>query len=342
MHYKKNNLLVSIIVPNYNHEKYLIQRLESIFNQTFQDFEVILLDDCSTDNSREILSKYAENPKVSHCIFNETNSGNTFVQWNRGIALAKGEYIWIAESDDFCETIFLEELVNYFNKNQDLTLVYCQSTRANENGTVTGSWLDYTDRFDEKLFLADFIMDGNKFIENFLIHRNIIPNASGVLFLKDKAMQLLPLDMDIDMRYCGDWLFYIKLLINFKVGFVSKSLNNFRYHSNSVIAKSAKFNDSVYRIDVLIKMRLKIEDFLINESIGDFDKTKKINKKTIRLLQYDKALSLIRNREKRGILYLLPVLDLFITKYRFRKNFEMQRKKFVDKILRKKENSNTK
>ena len=65
--------LISVIVPNFNHVKYLTQRLNSIFNQTYSNFEVILLDDCSTDNSREILSKYARNKKVSHCVFNENN-----------------------------------------------------------------------------------------------------------------------------------------------------------------------------------------------------------------------------------------------------------------------------
>ena len=92
--------LISIIVPNYNHEKYLKQRLESVFNQTYSNFEVILLDDCSTDSSLNILAEYIKNSKVSHCIFNEANSGNTFIQWNKGISLAKGDYIWIAESDD--------------------------------------------------------------------------------------------------------------------------------------------------------------------------------------------------------------------------------------------------
>jgi glycosyltransferase involved in cell wall biosynthesis len=58
-------LKVSVIVPNYNHAKYLPRRLDSIFNQTFQDFEVILLDDCSTDNSLSIPGEYVKHPKVS-------------------------------------------------------------------------------------------------------------------------------------------------------------------------------------------------------------------------------------------------------------------------------------
>ena len=56
--------MVSVIVPNYNHASYLVERIESILNQTYQDFELILLDDCSTDDSREVLLKYKDNPKV--------------------------------------------------------------------------------------------------------------------------------------------------------------------------------------------------------------------------------------------------------------------------------------
>ncbi len=67
---------VSVIVPNYNHGKYLPLRLESIFNQTFQDFEVILLDDCSSDNSREILELYRNHPKVSTIIYNKRIRGS--------------------------------------------------------------------------------------------------------------------------------------------------------------------------------------------------------------------------------------------------------------------------
>ncbi len=66
---------VSVIVPNYNHASFLKQRINSILEQTYQDFELILLDDCSTDNSREILEQYRSNPHVSHIAHNEINSG---------------------------------------------------------------------------------------------------------------------------------------------------------------------------------------------------------------------------------------------------------------------------
>lgn len=74
---------VSVIVPNYCHAPYLEQRIESILQQTFQDFELILLDDCSTDGSREILERYRNHPKVSGIFYNERNSGSPFKQWKK-------------------------------------------------------------------------------------------------------------------------------------------------------------------------------------------------------------------------------------------------------------------
>src|SRR5579864_2284139 len=101
---------VSVVVPNYNHARFLPERIESILRQTYQDFELILLDDRSTDDSRAILSQYGGDPRVT-IEFNDVNSGSTFKQWNKGVRLARGRYIWIAESDDYADDRLLERLV---------------------------------------------------------------------------------------------------------------------------------------------------------------------------------------------------------------------------------------
>jgi glycosyltransferase involved in cell wall biosynthesis len=99
---------VSIILPCYNHENYLKERLDSIFNQTYQNFEVIILDDASTDGSQDLLIEYKKHVKVSHHIINTKNSGSPFLQWQKGLELAIGDYVWIAESDDSCDINFLK------------------------------------------------------------------------------------------------------------------------------------------------------------------------------------------------------------------------------------------
>lgn len=318
--------LVSVIVPNYNHEKYLEQRLKSIFNQTYPNFEVILLDDCSSDKSQEILLEYAKNSKVSHCIFNAINSGNTFVQWNRGMELAKGDYIWIAESDDFCELNFLEELIQPVLEDPEIKLVYCQSNRVDEKGSVTGSWINHTDNLDATLFLTNFVMDGNAFIERFLIYKNVIPNASGVLFQRVRAVELGELDIDPVLKICGDWLFYLKLVTNANVAFIPKSLNNFRYHSASVVAGAVRKLNWGSIIDINLVMRQKICKYISIKNQYNNKLILAINNKIAKGLKYDRGIIYFKNKNKiKGILILFTVLDVFFSKQKMLQNFRLKK-----------------
>jgi glycosyltransferase involved in cell wall biosynthesis len=112
---------LSVIVPNYNHEKFLRTRLDSIYHQTFRDYEVILLDDASTDGSVEILREYERAyPANTRLFVNKTNSGGPFHQWAQGIERARGDLIWIAESDDLCQPDFLERIIPAFEKDSVL------------------------------------------------------------------------------------------------------------------------------------------------------------------------------------------------------------------------------
>lgn len=236
---------VSIIVPNYNHSKFLEQRIESILNQTYQNFELILLDDASTDNSLNILKQYKNHPNVSHLIINEKNSGSPFIQWNKGLQLAKGEYIWIAESDDYSEHTFLEELLGFNSKkNKQLDVLYCQSFDVDEKGNNPCNRISYTQNFEPNIWENNFELDGDVFISNYLKVKCVIPNASAVLF-KKQLLEKIPLDeFHLKMKICGDWLFWIKIIKGNKVGFFNKPLNYFRYHS--AITRIQQTKEKVY------------------------------------------------------------------------------------------------
>lgn len=329
------NPLVSIIVPNYNHEKFLKQRLESIFNQTYCNFEVILLDDCSTDASLNILSEYAKKPRVSHCVFNEINSGNTFIQWNKGITLAKGDFIWIAESDDFCELNFIEKLIQPLLHDDEIVLSYCQSNRADEFANITGNWLNHTDSLDKTLFLSNYILNGNEFIERFLIYKNVIPNASGVLFRKESALVLGDLALHSFLKYNGDWLFYLKILANKKIAYVSDSLNCFRYHSKSVIASACETENFVTITDIELKTRLKMLYFLEKTKPNNLSRIKKVNKQIVKSLTYEKAFYYYRNNRKViGLLTLCMVFDTFVKNYNFKENLKLKSSNFFKSIYK--------
>ncbi|MDD2307393.1 MAG: glycosyltransferase family 2 protein [Prolixibacteraceae bacterium] len=221
---------VSVIVPNYNHARFLPYRLDSIFNQNYQDFEVILLDDCSTDDSRDILEQYQDHPKVSTVFFNELNSGSTFKQWQKGIALSTGDYIWIAESDDYCESNFLSELVSILDTHPNVGISYCQSRSVDQNNKPLNSWLKQTTIFSPNLWNLSFIANGKTVITNCLIHRNVIPNASAIVFRKSVYGSTSGIDTTMTLN--GDWLLWIKMLELSDLAYCVKEFNYFRQHSN--------------------------------------------------------------------------------------------------------------
>jgi len=220
--------LVSVIVPNYNHERYLDERLQSIFQQTFTDYEVILLDDCSTDGSRQILEHYRNYPRVSHLVFNDTNSGSPFQQWKRGIDLAKGDWIWVAESDDFCDDQLLQSLTDMALKQTDVVLCYCQSNDVDETGKVSGDMLWHTDKIDKNYWKKDYYTDGVEEIRKCLWRYNSIPNASAVIF--KKAAYLACHKQFEKMKMCGDWMLWVQLLKQGKIAFCANAHNSFRKH----------------------------------------------------------------------------------------------------------------
>lgn len=206
-------------------------RLDSIFNQTFRDFEVILLDDASTDNSVDILMAYENDAQVSHIIINKNNSGSPFKQWQKGIELAKGDYIWIAESDDYCENTFLQRIWDFKEKESGgLGVIYAQSIDINEKGEHLQNRIEVTNRFNPNIWVANFTRDGKDFIKNFLKDHNVIPNASAVVFRKDLVNSSIFTEKMLQMKMCGDWLFWIKICAGSNVGFIAEPLNFFRMH----------------------------------------------------------------------------------------------------------------
>jgi glycosyltransferase involved in cell wall biosynthesis len=230
--------VISVIVPNFNHAPYLEQRIESILNQTFQDFELILLDDCSTDSSVEVLKRYAEHPKLSHLVINEQNSGSTFRQWDKGIALAKGEYVWIAESDDVADPFFLETISKFINNQTDIGLAYTQSRLIDSKGNVT---------YEPALEKVDPVKkySGTEFIRKKLLFSNVIWNASMMIFRKS-LYENIDKSQFVNMKYCGDWFFYTLISEHSNVLEISQVLNNFRVHSQNVSTKAESYGKTFF------------------------------------------------------------------------------------------------
>jgi len=235
-------MTVSVIIPNYNHAKYLEQRIKSILNQTFKDFELIILDDCSTDNSREIIEDYSNRFPFISSYFNTSNSGSPFLQWDSGVNKSKGDFIWIAESDDFAEPGFLEKTISTMLNHPDAGLVYTDSNVVDEQ-TGTGYFISgkKASIFKSSKWLNDYFNDGKEEISDHLFLENSIYNVSSVLFRKSKYSEAG--GAGNSMKFCGDWLLYIRILLISDIAYIAQPLNTFRIHQGSSVNNYFRSNE---------------------------------------------------------------------------------------------------
>jgi glycosyltransferase involved in cell wall biosynthesis len=228
---------ISVIVPNYNHARFLRRRIDTILGQTFRDFELILLDDCSTDESCSILREYSFDPRV-RLEFNAQNSGSPFKQWNKGVKLARGTYVWIAESDDYADERLLECLVALLESDPAVAFAYCRSWRVTDSNEKNGFADFYLNHLDVSRWTTDYCADGHHECQYYLVCDNTVPNASGVVFRK--AIYERVGGADESLKLCGDWKLWAAMCLTGKVAYLAAPLNFFRFHDASVRSKSIK------------------------------------------------------------------------------------------------------
>ncbi len=230
---------VSIIIPNYNHSEFLTDRLQTIVNQTYKDWEAIIIDDKSTDASVQIIEKFLEeNPifKIKHFIKNTQNSRSGYYSWKKGIELAQTEYIWIAETDDYSDLTFLEEQISVLEQNKSATLSFCTSNYVENEKIIYNS----TKRTKDLNVLDG---ESNVFNEKVLIDKmpfnTYITNGSAVLFRK--PLKPIP-EIIFNNKQTSDLFLWTFLIQNSDFIFLNKKLNFFRRHETSTTTINNKEN----------------------------------------------------------------------------------------------------
>ncbi|MBQ6605752.1 glycosyltransferase family 2 protein [Candidatus Saccharibacteria bacterium] len=263
---------VSVILPNYNYSKYLKSRLSSILSQTYPLYELIILDDASTDDSIKIieslLPKIKENYPALKISFlkNEQNSGKAILQWQKGFELATGDYIWIAEADDLSNKNFLEEAVKGFD-DPKVVLSYTESKIINRFGLVLAPNFRFS-RDKEKTghYKNSYVKTGREEIEEIMAIRCTIPNVSAVLFLNSPEIPYKEIfKKAASFSQVGDWYFYAKILEHGKISYNHKSLNKFRIHKGSKTANSKK--DKKHYQEVLALHQLFLKQYNLSDII---------------------------------------------------------------------------
>lgn len=239
---KVNLPRVSVIVPNYNYAGYIRDRLDSIINQSLAIYELIVLDDASTDNSVAVISQWMQERQIEcRLVVNERNSGNVFAQWKRGIELAEGDYIWIAEADDLTDTSFLSAVIPPMVRNPSVALSYCESRQINSKGAIqTNDYQQYRADLCAEHWCADYINRGASEVETYLSVKNTIPNVSAVVFKAGTLKGIFEEHAEkiLKLKRAGDWMVYTEVLRHADIAFTAQPFNEHRRHERSIIGGS--------------------------------------------------------------------------------------------------------
>lgn len=275
--------LVSVIIPNYNHSSYLEERINSVLNQSYDNIEVIILDDKSTDNSVEIIKRYANHPKVKQVLVNKENSGSTFIQWSKGFNLSKGDYIWIAESDDVAHVDFLKEMVNAINADESVVLALSKIQiidEKGEKGKIIGA--SHATKIRKR--------SGRNFINCSLFLGNRLFNASSMIF-KKSSLDYID-DKYKSLKSSGDYMFYVELATTGNVVEVPIILDYFRRHDATVTPHSNASGETCEN------------DFVVYKKLQELGIAKGIKKNVLvgfRLWQIDRCYRFSNNQIKEKV-----------------------------------------
>jgi glycosyltransferase involved in cell wall biosynthesis len=211
---------VSIIIPSYNCEKYLPVALESALQQTYQDFEIVIVDDGSRDTTRQIVDKYSKDSPDKIRYIYQDNQGLAVAR-NTGIKAAKGQLIALLDADDVWLPDRLQEGIRIMESDQNIGLVHANITRISEEGEIIGT------PKRQKQFLTGSIF------EHIFLRKADIP-CPTVLFRKECCNRVGLFDPNLARLGCEDRDLWLRIAQKYKIVYVDKVLALYRMRSGSM------------------------------------------------------------------------------------------------------------
>ncbi len=263
--------LISVIIPTYNNEKYISRCIDSIINQTYQNIEIIIINDGSNDNTENIINSYAQKDERIIPI-NKENTGVSNTR-NIGIMNANGKYITFIDSDDWIEKNFIEEMYKSIVR-ENVEIVRCNYFLHKNNKKIERK----IKNLEYKKYENDLEIDKVK--KEFLISNEGNENYVMLLMIKNDKKKIL---FDENLIYMEDVIYYFDLLTNKKsIYFLNEELYNYYSNEQSVTHSSEK---NFQLINETIKVRETLFHKLDNININNSRKLKEIfNSKCLKIL----------------------------------------------------------
>lgn len=240
------NNLVSVCIPVYNSERTIKTTIESILNQTYKELEIIIVDNCSSDNTWQIINSFFDTRIKKYR--NETNIGMVR-NWNKCLEYTTGKYIHFLCGDDILTPNCIERKVCLADTDESITLVFSASQVINESDEIV---------LERRQFKESCVVDGRKLASKSFRTKNLYGEPSNVLFRKcilDKNFSF-----SINMLYAIDWEMWLRLSVIGSVGYINEPLMKYRISKSNatsnfsvkkIIADDRIFTKNLLKFNVL-------------------------------------------------------------------------------------------
>jgi glycosyltransferase involved in cell wall biosynthesis len=216
---------VGVFVPAYNAAPFVERAVQSVLNQTFQDFELLILDDASTDGTPQVVAPYREHPKVTY-VRNEANLGMA-ANWNKGISLLSNRYVAKLDADDYYHSNFLAEVVGALEEIPSVGLVFCGLNWLTRGGEQTRRIRSYT---------SSWAMDGKLFRSNLL--RKFVAHSATICVRRDCYERLG--GFVEEMRIHCDWEMWMRIASHYDVAYVDEILASMVRHEENCTSQATR------------------------------------------------------------------------------------------------------
>ena len=248
--------MISVVTPTFNRKDMLKDVIKCLFNQTYQDWELIIIDDCSTDGTQEMMKDYENNPKIRY-YRNEVNMKNPGINRNKGFNLAKGDYVVFMDDDDYyIDNTYFDRVMTIYenNKDKNLCLVTANSyIEVISRGTKNKGNIGIDGFVDGKEFLLGI---GNKY------------NKPQSTFTSIFTMESLKKAELADMKMVNDYAIYLRALLFGNVYIISDCIGCYRVHNNNIsfsIEKKFLMENLAERVWVKPKLMEDIGEKRVNK-----------------------------------------------------------------------------
>src|SRR5579872_3229200 len=220
---------VSVILPNYNYARYLKERVRSILNQTYRDFELIYVDDASTDESNAVMQEFASDPRVRIRLY-EQNSGRVYQRWNDGAEMATGEWLWFAGADDSAHPRFLERLLTRTAEAPNAALASVRCPGIDAEGRLLALEYRAIPSLTARL-ASDYV--GSSFDEVVRLTEGCFLFTASAVLLRHDVFRAAE-GFDTRLWLTADWDLYLTMLRDHDLVYTAEPLAYYRTHRRTV------------------------------------------------------------------------------------------------------------